>query len=372
MPSTPSLPPADLLNASFAVGTPEAGWLPPPDSGQPERGKAGCAGLADPVAPPSKPHPAISDGNATGRGQHQHRQGQLGTHCAKVAAALHPERTDASQTAAGGGAPKSSKLSSASAPGLHSAEQLRKLSVGGQHGPGGDHKLHAVTDEQRLFGHVLSSPSSLEQSPGGVLCQLSGRKSGSMTDGQGLSSTALGKSRSLPKAAKVRVEELVDRPDRSVRSDSAPLRGLSSHGSKPHRLPSDTAMGRSPLHFGAAAPKAAAADSKQSHARHRPANSAHAVQLPQKRPPGVQPAETAASKKHGAAGGKVLVPMADDEQPGGFRDRNGGHVPQKQGPEHGRVSATVSLQAAAHKSGKHSGAGAVRANGFHGRPSVLS
>ena len=233
------------------------------------------------------------------------------------------------------------------------------------------------TDEQRLFGLVLSSPSSMEQSRGGARSQPSGGKQSSMPDGGELVSAPLGKTRSLPKTAKGRGEQSTERPDRSVRSDSAPLRGSSSLGCKPHGRTSDTAFSPSQLRLAAAEQKAAHAGGTGGHARdgfgHRPATGTHAGQLQQKRPAGKVPASAAAAGKKHTAAAVVLVPMADDEQPGGFRDCiSRQHAPHKReaGPE--RNASGASHPAAAHKAGKHSGAAAVRSNGFHARPSVHS
>jgi len=224
---------------------------------------------------------------------------------------------------------------------------------------------------------VLSSPSSMEQSRGGVPSQPSGGKASSMLDGGDLVSAPLSKTRSLPKTVKGRVEQSTERPERSVRSDSAPLRGSSSLGCKPHGRPSDTAFGPAQLRAAAVEPKAAHGAGKGTHARdsvaHRPASSAHAGQPQHKRSAGKVPAPSAAAGKKHTAAAVVLVPMADDEQPGGFSDRNGRHhAPHRRESGHERAPSAASGPAAAHKAGKHGGAAAVRPNGFHARPSVHS
>jgi len=362
--------PADLLNASFAAGNPEAGWLPAPETKQPERGKANLAGHASRAAL----GPAVPD-IAPALGQQQ--QQPLGKVSEKALTPPNLEQKGSKQTAAGGGGTKSGKLSSASVPGLHSADQLSRRSVGGQFGSAGGAERRAVTDEQRLFALVLSSPSSMEQSRGGLPSQPSGGKQSSMPDGGNPVSVPLSKTRSLPKTAKGRVEQSTERPERSVRSDSAPLRGSSSMGCKPHGRPSDTTFSPSQLRLAAVEPKAAHAGGIGGHARvgsgHRPTTSSHAGQQQQKRPAGKVPAPaTAAGKKHTPAA-MVLVPMADDEQPGGSSDRNGRHhAPHKREAGHERAPFAASVPAAPHKAGKHGGAAAVRSNGFHARPSVNS
>ena len=371
------LPHADLLNVSFAVGNPEAGWLPPPESKQPERDKAERTGHADPVGraceiDPAAPH----DAPLLGKRQQQQQQQQPGKVSEKAPTAPEAEHKGAKQTAAGGGGIKSGKLSSAPVPGLHSTDQLMRRSDGGQPGPGREPRdvTESVTDEQRLFGLVLSSPSSMDQSRGGVPSQPSG---GSMPGGGDLAGAPLGKTRSLPKTVKGRAEQTTERPDRSVRSDSAPQRGSSGLSSKPHARLSDTALGPSELRPAATESKVAHASGKGSHAReivaHRPATGAHAGQPQHRRMAGKVPAVAAAAgKKHGTAA-VVLVPMADDEQPGGFSDRNGRHhASQKREAGHECAPPVASAAPAGHKSGKQSGAAAVRSNGFHARPSVHS
>ena len=357
--------PADLLGASFAEGAPEAGWLPPPDAGQLGRGKAGPAARAGHVvAPDDKPQHAAADANAP-TSQHQlERQQQSGRSSTQAPTGPSGQPLSPSQTAAGG-ALEAGGPPAAFEPGLHSTQQPDRARDGteSQHKPGFGFKQPSLIDEQRLFGVGLSSPSSHERSHGvGELSKLTAPDSGAVRSGPVHSGASLLKTKSLPKNVKGREEELPERPERSVRSDSAPLRGSVSLTWKARGRPSDSGPGSCQLQPPSTASKAASSVKSLSHkdAADRLLSRAHAGQAPKSRPAAAQGADAAPAGRKHAVGAKIIVPMADDEQPGGFQDRSGRHAPQK----HGAVQPSATIRAAAGK-GAHHG---VRVNGFHARP----
>jgi hypothetical protein len=356
-----SVLPADLLSASFAVGAPEAGWLPPPDDGPLERGKAGPAASAGHVVAPDKPQPAAADCKAPTSLHQLGRQQQPGKFSSKAPTAPTGQLSGPSQTAAGGaleaGGPRSALES-----GLHSTQQ-RDHGCKPQHKPGRGLKQPSLNDEQRLFGLVLSSPSSHERSHGvGEVATLTVADSGAVRSSQARFGTSLCKSKSLPKNVKGPLEDPSERPERSVRSDSAPLRGSVSLGSKARGRPPNSGLGSCQPQPASAASTVASSVKQESHkdAAEPLVNRAHAGQAPKSRPAGAQAADAApAGRKHGV-GAKILVPLADDEQPGGFHDRSGRHAPLKPAA----VQASTAIRAAAGKAAQHG----VRVNGFHARP----
>ena len=352
-------PPADLLSASFAVGNPEAGWLPPPESKQRERCGA-RAGHGNPAAAGCKTDPAGPDsapalGQQRQQSQQKPQQQQAPGKISETAlAALKLGQKGPTQTAAGGGGLKSGKLSSASVPGLHSADQLSRRSVGGQPGS----TLAAPRCAPRPTSSVCSGWCCRLHRPWSRAeagCLPSPWPEAARPAMVTSSVTRSPKHAACRRPSKGARSTRHERPDRSVRSDSAPQRGWSSGlGSKPHGRLSDTALGPSqPRTAGAMEPKLKhAGGSGSSHAQdggaHRSATGTHAGQPQHKRPAGKAPAAaaTAIGKKHSAAA-IVLVPMADDEQPGGSTDRNGRHhAPQKKRDAgHDRAPSAASVAA---------------------------
>ena len=364
------------------MGAPEAGWLPPPDIGQLNGGAAGLVARKNHGVATGQLLPTSVDGRAP-ISQHELRQQRQPSKSSTEAPDGPTGQNMGVLKPAAGGAVEAGRPAPAPRTGLHSTQHHHDglhYSSKLKQKPASDLKQPFMNNEQRLFGLGFSSPSSLEQSHGvRASSQLTPTDSGTVRSGHVPIGTFLCKTKSLPKNVKERTDSLSERPGRSVRSDSAPLRGSISLGSKLHGRPMDAAPGPFQPQPASTSSKAAlrAKSQPDKDAAHRLSEKTNAAQAPKKRPAGAQPAGAVpsggklptggtgsvdvapAGKKHGASA-KILVPLADDEQPGGFVDHSGRHAPLK----HGIVHAATPIQAPAGKAAQHG----VRANGFHARP----